>query len=93
MGRCEYLFEIEGDIYEVLLPARITPEELDRRLDEKALEEVYWCWERIGGGRYAVQLGANVFEVFMPEELTDKKAEELIKEEVLKRIDRRVIFG
>lgn len=90
-GRCEYLFEIEDDIYKVLLPAWISPEELDRALDETALEKIFWCWDRAEDGKYIVEAGLRVFEAELPDGLSDKEAEELIKQEILKRIDRRVI--
>ncbi len=90
-GRCEYLFEIEGEAYEVILPAWISPEQLYRALDETALEKVFWCWDRAEDGKYTIELGCRVFETELPEGLSDKEAEQLIRQEVLKRIDRRVI--
>ncbi len=91
MGRCEYLFEIEGDIYEVILPTWISPEELYRALDETALEKVSWFWDRAGDGKYIVELGRGAFETELPCGLSDKEAEELLKKEVLRRTDRRVL--
>ncbi len=93
MGKCGYLFEIEGDIYEERLPLWISFEELSRRLDEKALGTVWWCWERVSDGKYVIEKGSDAFELRLPEGLSDKAAEELIKREILKRIDRRVLNG
>jgi len=91
LGRCGYLFEIEGDVYEVILPTWISKKELYRALDETALEKVFWCWEREKDGKYTVEMGRRVFETELPEGLSDKDAEELLKKEVLKRTDRRVL--
>ncbi len=90
MSWCEYSFEIEGDIYETLLPTWLSPEQLSQALDEKALDVVYWCWERSDSG-CVIQIGYKTFELPLPADLPDRDIDEIVKNQVLQRICRRVV--